>query len=530
MQIDKFSDILYVGLVFLGISMDPAFIQAQDGTPDLTFGTGGKVITQLSPGYDSGYGVAIQPDGKIVVAGESQNGTSGFDYDIALVRYNPDGSLDNNFGSGGIVISPIGSGWDLSGSVALQSDGKIVVAGQTLAGSAYDFVTVRYNTNGSLDNSFGNGGIAKTPVGSGAYGWFCALQPDEKIVVVGPVSNGSNLDFGVVRYNTNGSLDNNFGSNGKVITPVNTADDYSWSCAFQNDGKILVGGLSSINGNLDFALVRYNSNGTLDNSFGANGKVTTPVGPASDKGRSVTLQTDGKIVLGGNSVIGATEDFALVRYNIDGSLDNSFGANGIVSTPVGTGEDILKTIVIQADGKILAAGYGINTLSGYDFAVVHYNSNGSLDYNFGINGIALTPVGTSSDFGMGIALQTDSKIVVAGASVSSSYDFAVLRLENSPPTGISSTGQTPQDFKLFGNYPNPFNPTTRIRFQLPHAEHVTLTVYNLSGREVAKLVDENLGAGSYERTFDAGALASGIYLYCLQAGTFKQTGKAVLIK
>lgn len=522
---------LLAGFLIFVMGSSLASGQVKDGALDLTFGSGGKVVTPIRSGYDSGYGVVIQPDGKIIVTGESQNGTSASDYDIALVRYNPNGSLDNGFGSGGIVITPVGTGWDLSGSVVLQPDGKIVVAGQTLAGSRYDFVAVRYNANGSLDSGFGAGGIAKTPLGSHAYGWFCALQPDGKIVVVGPVSNGSNLDFGVVRYNPNGSLDNSFGSGGKVVTPVYTADDYGWSCAFQPDGKIIVGGYSVINANSDFALVRYNSNGTLDNSFGSLGKVTTPVGPADDRGRSVTLQADGKIVLGGRSTIGGTEDFALVRYNTNGSVDNSFGTNGIVTTPVGTGEDILWTVAMLSAGKILAAGYGTNALSGPDFAVVRYHSNGSLDSSFGTNGMVTTPVGTGGDFGIALALQTDGKIVVAGASVgTSSYEFAVVRYDNRWPTGIASSARTPQEFKLFENYPNPFNPATHIRFQIPHAEYVTLTVYDLTGCEVAKLVNENLAPGSYERTFEAGGLVSGLYLYRLQAGTLEQTKKLILMK
>lgn len=525
--------ILFFWFVLFVISTRPASGQLTDGTPDTTFGSGGKVITTLSPGYDSGYGVAIQADGKIVVAGERQNGTTGSDYDIALVRYKADGSLDSTFGSNGAVITAVGSGWDLSGSVVIQSDGKIVVAGQTLsAGGDYNFVTARYVSTGSLDNSFGTGGIVKTPVGpSHDGGWFCALQPDEKILVVGPVHNGSNYDFGIVRLNPDGSLDNTFGSGGKVITPVGSSDDFGWSCVVQPDGKIVVGGRSAVGGSNDFALVRYQANGSLDAGFGTGGKVTTPVGAGSDRGRFVALQADGKIILGGTGTIASSDDFALVRYNSDGSLDNSFGSNGIVTTAVGTGEDILWAVAVQNDGKILAAGYGISAVSGYDFAVVRYNQDGSLDNSFADNGIALTPVGTSSDFGIGLALQPDEKIVLAGASVTTAgYDFSIVRYNNSPPTGISSQARAAQEFILYDSYPNPFNSATHIRFQIPSPEFVTLKVYDLLGRSVAELVRENLGPGSHERTFEARGLASGIYLYRLQAGSFQQTKKFVLIK
>lgn len=503
-----------------------------DGTIDSTFGSGGRVITSFGPGYDSGYGVAVQADGKIVVTGESQVGATDSNYDVALVRYSADGSLDNSFGSSGMVTTAISSDWDLSGSVALQSDGKIVVAGQTLNGPNFDFVTVRYNTDGNLDNGFGTGGIVKTPVGPSLDAeWFCALQPDEKILVVGPVHNGSDYDFGIVRHNPDGSLDNTFGSGGKVITSVNSGNDFSWSCAVQSDGKIVVAGRSLGASSDDFALVRYLTNGSLDASFGTSGKVTTPVGPGSDRGRFVAIQADDKIVLGGTSTIGSTDDFALVRYNSDGSVDNSFGNNGIVTTAVGTGEDILWAVAIQHDGKILAAGYGISAVSGYDFAVVRYNQDGSLDSSFGNNGIGLTPVGTSSDFGIGLALQPDEKIVLAGASVTAAgYDFSIVRYNNSPPTSISPPAQVTQEFTLFDSYPNPFNSTTRIRFRIPGSEFVSLMVYDLLGHNVAELVNENLGPGNHERTFEAKGLASGIYLYRLQAGPFHRTKKLVLIK
>lgn len=509
----------------------PLTVHAQAGVLDQSFGSGGKVITPISPGYESGYGVAIQTDGKIVVAGESQNGTTGADYDVTLVRYNPNGSLDNSFGAGGIVITSVGSGWDLSGSIVLQPDGKIVVAGNTLNGATYDFLVLRYNTDGSLDNSFGTGGIAKIPVGSSHdAGWFCALQTDGKIVVVGPVYNGSNYDFGLVRLNPNGSLDPTFGSGGKVITAVNMTEDFSWSCCLQSDGKILVAGSSRVNDIPHFALLRYQPDGSLDQSFGALGKVITAIGPAGAWGRSVALQTDGKIVLGGSSTIGASDDFALVRYNADGSLDYSFGTNGIITTAVGTGEDVLWAIAIQHDGKIYAAGYGISELTGYDFALARYLPNGSLDPGFGTNGIVLTPVGSNSDFGIALALQSDAKIVMAGASVDPGYNFAVVRYTNIPSTGTVFPGEPEGTFRLLDPCPNPFNTMTQISFQLPLSECVTLEVYDLWGRKVATLLQEYLKPGTYDRSFDPGGLDGGIYLFRLRAGGLEEIRKGVLIR
>jgi len=177
----KLPRILFVYFVILIMETCPASGQTPDGTLDPTFGEGGKVITQLGPGYESAYGVAIQSDGKILAVGESyRSGTpSNLDDDIALVRYNTNGSLDNTFGTDGIVITPIGSGIDLSAGVVLQPDGKIVVGGEGWDGSAYRFAALRYNSNGSLDNSFGSGGIVITAIGTGwDLSGSVVLQPD----------------------------------------------------------------------------------------------------------------------------------------------------------------------------------------------------------------------------------------------------------------------------------------------------------------------------------------------------------------
>jgi uncharacterized delta-60 repeat protein len=539
--------IMFILYGFLLIGIFPALGFGQDGTLDFKFGIGGKVLTQTSPGgYESGYAVAVQPDGKIIVAGESYRSgpPSDLDDDIALVRYNSNGSLDNTFGADGIVITPIGSGIDLCGGIALQPDGKIVAVGNGWDGSAYRFAALRYNSNGSLDNSFGTGGIATTRVGVHGFGWSCALQPDGKIIVVGPSNNGSNLDFGVVRFNSNGTLDNSFGTGGKVTTAVGTGDDFGWSCAYQTDGKIVVAGSYVNNRSMrDFAVVRYNSNGSLDNSFGIGGKVTTPVGLSDDRGRSMALQRDGKIVVAGSSFVGSNNNFAVVRYNPDGSLDDSFGSIGKVTTRVGndvsTGEDGGNSIAIQTDGKILIAGWALNPVSGYDFAAVRYTAKGDLDSTFGAGGIVLTPIGMN-DFGQAIALQADGRIVVAGSSYDATgdYAFAVIRYLNRLPTGITSLVEAPQQFTLFQNYPNPFNSSTSIRYTINRAGYVTLKVYDLLGGEITTLVCENQTMGEYAIFWNPVGLPSGAYFYRLQvtdalsslAMGFVATKKLLLLK
>ncbi|MEH1968191.1 putative Ig domain-containing protein [Nostoc sp.] len=369
---------------------------------DASFDSDGKVITDIGSGTsDTARSVVIQTDGKILVAGVSSS-------NFAVVRYNSDGTLDTSFDSDGKVITDIGSKTSDTGrSIALQADGKILVAGV----SSSNFAVVRYNSNGSLDTDFNTTGKVTTDIGDGTNdnAYSVTLQGDGKIIVAGVSIN----NFALVRYDSNGSLDTSFGSNGIVTTDIGSkTTDTAYSVSVQADGKILVAGSSSSN----FALVRYNSNGSLDTDFNITGKVITNLG-STDIAYSVTVQADGKIILAGRR----GSDFALARYNINGSLDTSFGSGGKVITDIGSAtSDIAYSVSVQADGKILVAGSSSN-----NFALVRYNSNGSLDTDFNTTGKVITDIGTkSTDNAYALTQQADGKIIVAGVSAN---NFAVAR-------------------------------------------------------------------------------------------------------
>ena len=420
--------LIFLVLLLFGLSI----VHAQDGALDLTFNSTGMVTTSFGPTYDNGRSLAIQSDGKIIVAGNTENGSY---YDFAVIRYNSDGTLDTGFGTGGKVTTSVGSFTDGAYGVAIQTDGKIVAAGVTSNGTSNDVAVVRYNSDGTLDTGFGTGGKVVTAINTNdddtAFG--IAIQSDGKIVVAGSArlngSQGGNYDFLIIRYNTNGTLDTGFDTDGIVTTEFVSTKDVANSVAIQSDGKIVVVGYSGTN--QDFAVARYNTNGTLDTGFGTGGKITTAISLGNDVGKSVAIQTDGKILLGGYARIGSTDDFALVRYNNDGSLDTGFGSGGKVTTAIGTGTDWGNSIALQSDGKIIIAGFasiGLNTLG-----VVRYNSDGSLDNTFDSDGMVTTSIGSTGTTGSSIALQSDGKIVVAGSSYvnQSNADFAVVRYANS---------------------------------------------------------------------------------------------------
>jgi uncharacterized delta-60 repeat protein len=298
----------------------PSIVRAAAGDLDPTFGNGGRVLTSFSF-FDGGNSVALQSDGKIVVAGVSGNPVVGPDF--TLLRYNPDGTIDSTFGSGGRITNDF-PGENEALAVAVQPDGKIIAAGRV----NNDMAILRYDSNGALDPTFGVSGQVITDVPGFGQLRSLIIQPDGKIIGVGSSGDG----FGIARYNSNGSLDSEFGSGGIVTVLFKSSISTGSSGALQPDGKIVVAGFQNA-GAFNFALARLESNGNLDTSFGTNGKVTTSLFSITDLALSVAIQGDGKIVAGGETFSHTTlNDFALVRYNADGGLDSSFGAGGKVIT------------------------------------------------------------------------------------------------------------------------------------------------------------------------------------------------------
>jgi uncharacterized delta-60 repeat protein len=328
---------------------------------DTSFGTGGLVSTAVGGygSYDYGNDIALQADGKIVVLAQTQFGNNA---DITLARYNNDGSLDTTFGTNGTAANDLGAN-EIGYAMRIQPDGKIVVAGNICydQSSTCDFLLMRYNSNGSLDTTFSTDGSVITDFGGREYGGDIILQPDGKIVAIGtrelpPDPNTYYNDFALVRYNSDGSVDTSFGVNGLTIIDFGESET-GYSGVLQPDGKIIVGGGSldmpftyTSDPNLDFILARYNSNGSLDESFGISGKVITDIAKM-DYNQRVALQSDGKIVTVGL----ADHNFLLARYNDNGSPDATFGTNGLVITDFGN-HDVNSDILIQPDGKILATG------------------------------------------------------------------------------------------------------------------------------------------------------------------------------
>lgn len=430
-----------------------------DGSPDNSFDGDGKQTTSFGAGIEWVTLIAVKSDGQIIAAGRAES-TNGTWEDMALARYNSNGSPDNSFHGDGKTRVNIYSSDDHATCMAVQSDGKIVVAGfsyTTITGSTTagrQFTLSRYNTDGTLDNSFDGDGRVMTAFGvSENFINAIAIQSDGKIVVAG-YNLAQDYDFALIRYNSDGSLDNTFDGDGKATTSFSTRQDGASALVIQADGKILVGGFSrdDNNTNNNFAVARFNSNGSLDNSFDGDGKFYLAIGPgtATDQITSMAVQNDGKILLAGYSHNGNDYDFALVRLNSNGSLDNSFDGDGLVTTDLGGSlNNFASAIAVQIDGKIVLAGYRQNETIN-DFALARYNTNGSLDNTFDGDGIVITSSAGGSGVTTSIVIQNNGRILVGGYSNNgSNNDFALARYNanGSPDNTFDGDGKATFDLE-----------------------------------------------------------------------------------
>ncbi|NUQ63012.1 MAG: hypothetical protein HUU20_11010 [Pirellulales bacterium] len=580
----------YSGVTVGGVTRPDFFLARYNtnGTLDGAFGSGGFVTTDLNGSTDVIGGLVIQPDGKIVAAGYTYR--SGTFYDFGLARYNTDGSLDGTFGASGKVTKDLGGNYDFGDDVALQADGKIVVAGiSTQPATARDFAVVRFNANGSLDDgsatdatagdAFGSGGVALTDLGGYDEGLTdLALQADGKIVVVGYRSMaGVNIDVAMVRYDTDGSLDTTLDGDGILLTDLGLSEG-AGGVAMQSDGKIVVSGwlTGAVTGN-DFAVLRYNTDGSLDDgtpsdttpgdAFDTGGIASTNFdGPVPSYGDSVVLQPDGKIVVAGyvdNPLLSSGEphvilerylsdgtldpcfgsggrvesafsaytsdialasdgkivvtghfngaggaDFAAARYNSDGTLDAGFGTDGIASTDLGGSFDDATAVVVQADGKVIVGGYTIQPGVANQFALVRYNADGTPDTDFGAGGIVTTSFGPGSATILGMALAADERIVVAGQyglqaitaryNTNGSLDDGGLN-DATPGDTFGTAGSVLIDFAAS------YSQTEAVTIQ-PDGKIVVAGLRNVSGYDFA-LARLNID-GSFDSGFGAGGVVT----------------------
>lgn len=515
----NYLNIIFLSLAIpLSAMVCPVFGQA--GSLDASFDGDGIVTTPIGNVWEGAYPVLLQPDGKIIAAGYSNSGTqSSLLVDFAVARYHPDGSLDTTFSGDGKVITDFGSIGDYATGALLQPDGKIVVCGRTYinVNSNRGSAIARYNPDGSLDNTFDGDGKVTYDVFSNFDDVIldCAIQPDGKIVVAGYGYSGSDNVFIVLRFNPSGSLDTAFGTGGLSTFVFGSSTVRCIDVVVLSGGKILtLGYVDNITN--DFALVQLNSNGQLDNTFGTGGWVTTDLAGADDYGEAIAVQPDGKIIAAGytGNILTVTQ-FAMVRYLPSGAIDASFGVNGRVTTAFGGVSDQAYAIALQPDSKILLVGRANNGTN--DFGIARYNNNGMLDSTFDSDGKVTVAIGSNHEEAFGVALQPDGKIVVGGRAEISDDDFALIRLRGDVITssGIDAVSKPADGVYLF---PNPACDKLTLDNIKPAAE-TAVRIYDSSGR----LVYEALLTGKMQHQLNIGTLEPDAYVCEITDESRRQT-------
>ena len=398
------------------------FNVASGPTEDISFGVAGRVITAFAADHARANAIAMQRlagrEDRIVVAGYADDGPGMVSSkDFAVARYDSSGSLDTTFGSGGRVVTDIGSNSEDQGNAVVVHGEKIVVAGFTkVSGSNSNFALVRYTKTGEPDTGFGSGGRVVTDIGSSSEDQANAVAVHgEKIVVAGFTEASGKASFALLRYTTTGALDTAFGSGAKVTTSF-SGNAVITAMAIDATGRIVVVGYA----NQDFAVARYNANGSLDTSFGRGGKVTTNLG-GSDFARAVVIDEAGRIIVAGQAT--GSSHLGLARYTAAGVLDESFGEGG---TKVVEGSYQASPIALQADGKIVVGGS-----SSGDAALARFLGDGSVDPSFGPDrgGRVTTDFGSTIDQAQAMLIH-DGKIIVAGRTLDSfrnGHEFALAR-------------------------------------------------------------------------------------------------------
>jgi uncharacterized delta-60 repeat protein len=352
-----------------------------DGTPDNTFGVNGKVSLDIGGFDDMPTDMIVQSDGRILVAGTITNATEA---DFGIVRFNADGTPDQTFGVQGVTVYPLTAQYDAVTSIGMQSDNKIILAGKT--GQYYpdeDLALARFNADGSIDPTFGTNGQVIMSIGmQSTKANAIRITADDKILLTG-FTHPEPIVYIVLlmKFNADGTPDNSFGNSGIVTTQVGTYACEGQDLAIQQDGRILVGGLQDIDNQYNFILARYLADGSPDTGFGSGGSGITDLG-AWDRGNAILLQPDQRILVGGYSGLYPNLDFAVVRYKTDGSPDPTFGTAGIVKTDFSGLSDIIFDMAFQSGGKLVAAGYA-EGITAYDFAMARYSTGSSTGTDHG---------------------------------------------------------------------------------------------------------------------------------------------------
>jgi uncharacterized delta-60 repeat protein len=486
---------------------------------DATFPPGSREVA---------HDMAIQVDGKILLAGEVS--TAGYtETDFALVRFLPDGRLDASFGVLGRASVSLGN-YDVAKAVAIQPDGRIVVAGYTGSGNAVNFMIARFHPNGTLDNTFGFGGYNVMDfMGGPDYGWAIALLPDGRIVVAGTVFNGARNVFGVACFRNDGTADTAFDIDGKQLYEFSLGPTH-WASAVlvQSGNRILVGGHVGA----DFALVAFTLTGGVDPTFGTSGRLTRNLG--GDDYLEALAIGGGMIYAGGTRVIGGNADFALARWTSNGAvLWCPFGCSNTWTderafVDFGATSGWVNSLDVRGDGQIVAGGTVGTTARWAQFSPTSSTLVAGGFVSFPGNATA----------GLAVRFTGANKVVLAGShTFQGDQNMTVARFETipNPTVAVDEPTWTGPSLRLAAPFPNPLVGRSTFTFDLPRRQSVRLAIYDASGRQVRMLMNGELAEGRHHRLWDGTddqgrSVAAGVYFGRLAAGADHAAASIVVLR
>jgi uncharacterized delta-60 repeat protein len=522
-----------VGINIIACLLLSTTFSAQNLIPDENFGKGGCTSTSFKTLDSRISALALQPDKKIIACGSAFSGHSNR---LAIARFNSDGSIDESFGTSGKVLAPFGTYMEYeTNTLQVLKDGSILVAATNGLLSDQHIVLLKFTVDGKPEKSFGSDGVVKAVFQNKSVASSLAIQSDGKIVVGGKLFEEFSLDytdFLISRFLPDGTPDDSFGVKGSAIinfgTTINrhaVSEDAIYTLKLQPDGKILAAGYTyaePTHSTSDFALLRLNFDGSPDTTFGKNGRVITNF-KHGETAHTMQLLDDGKIILGGILFFNddSSQKACLAKYNIDGSLDKTFGHDGKLTTDLngGSASGFTFSSILQKDGKLLLTGY-INNVDA-DLLIIRYNPDGDLDETFGDNGQFTADVGGNETAYTSIS-QPDGTIFLGGSTQSNSYRSFLLTKFKPELQSNFEVGST-----TFSVSPNPFTQYIDVEFSLKKSEPLHIEIVDSAGNSITSVIpDQPCGAGCIsERIVLPETLSEGMYFLNVSNGATVSTVK-----
>jgi len=500
-------------------------IYAQSGELDKTFGNNGIVITSVNSENVKTVELLINNENKILSAGSVGEGSSS---DFFIIQQNSDGSLDQSFGDGGIQTLSLGPAKDVCNFMKLDAQDRIYVGGSGFAFNEWNNVEIaRLNLDGSLDLSFGTQGYISQDFGTNndvANG--LAFQQDGKLIVVGNLVEKNDINFLVARFLSNGEVDSTFGLNGYSTFDFDGAADDARNVNVLPNGKIVVIGVSTTNIPLKtiMKIIQLDMDGNLDMEFGTNGELSFDLSSTITEPRGVKVYDNGDLLIG--CQIG-TKDFGLIKFNQDGILDKTFGTNGLIShTVTNTQINTSYEFIQQNDGDIIVCGFS-GDYPYYQTCLLGLNSTGAIDSTFGDNGISLNDLSDSTNLWTNIVESSDDRFLVAGyANNTSVYDHLLGKFISELSVGTIDILEGVNDILV---YPNPIKSVEFLEYSLNSEQNLSIILYDLNGKLIQTLLPtSNRVSGNHKEVLSINTnLPSGQYYLTITGMSFTNTIKVL---